>query len=144
MRGESGLDGQFYRPSTIQPAHSLTVARYLSFCPDVSDQGESVAAFLTGTVRGELTWGQSYYAVDSLVGGLQAVEPPTELAAYHAALIKLAISTAQYAVLQPAHGVMDFADLSAPYYLDGPALEAAERSLDEELRSRMRDADCIE
>lgn len=44
----------------------------------------------------------------------------------------------------PAHGVMDFADLSAPCSMDGPALEPAERSPDEEPRSRMRDADFIE
>lgn len=144
LRGESGPAGQFYLPSAIQPARSLSLAQYLSFCSDVSDQGQSVSTFLTSAAQGDPTWSEFFFAVETLIGSLQAVEPPDELSAYHDALTRLAISTAQFAVLQPADQVMDFAELAAPYSLDGPALEAAERSLDEQLAQRMRDADCIE
>lgn len=144
LRSESAPAGQFYNPPATGPARSLTVAQYLSFCSDVSDQGESVAAFLTSAAQGEPTWAQFSSAVDALVASLRAVDPPAALSAYHAALTRLAISTAQYAVLQPGDEVMDFADLAAPFSLDGPALEAAERSLDEELALRMRNAGCIE
>lgn len=144
LRSEPAPAGQFYTLRTIGPARSLNVAQYLSFCSDISDQGESVAAFLTSAAHREPTWAQFSLAVDALVGSLRAVEPPEALSSYHAALTRLAISTAQYAVLQPGDEIVDFADLVVPFSLDGPALESAERSLDEELAFSMRDAGCIE
>ena len=103
-----------------------------------------MATYLSGAAQGEPTWGQFLSAVETLIESLQTTGPPPALAAYHATLTRLAISTAQYAVLQPPAAIMDFADLAAPYSLDGPALARAEQSLDDQLAERMRDAGCIE
>lgn len=137
--------------NTTEPTRSVTVDEYLTLCGgqgawisilDVTLTDEQ-QALLDGDDIESFTWGLLFSVLDLGLTAMRTIEPPPALAEYHASQIGASLVLAQVVYLQPAEAFVSVWEAYGAALIAAGIRQAAEASLDPELRQRLTNSGCI-